>query len=150
MASEASGTEATRRRTLELAQGYLALLSQGRLEEWIRLWHEEAVLEFPFAPLGRASAYVGKADILAYMRSTRGRISTDKVEEIRLHPSTDPTVLVVELVTRGHMVDSGVSYDQRYVSVFECRDGLIWRYREYWNPLVSIEAHGGLENWLAS
>jgi len=36
------------------------------------------------------------------------------------------------------------------VCVFEVRDDKLVAYREYWNPLVSIEAHGGLDEWLAA
>ena len=39
--------DALRRQTLELAQRYQAFLGEGRLDEWISLWHDEAILEFP-------------------------------------------------------------------------------------------------------
>jgi hypothetical protein len=150
MAKEPAGGDESRQRTLDLAQAYLVLLSEGKLSEWIELWHDEAVLGFPFAPPGRPSSYVGKANILAYMTAGHDRIRIDRVEEMRLHPGADPDVLVVELATRGHLVHNGARYDQSYVSVFECRDGLLWRYREYWNPLISIDAFGSLDQWLAS
>ena len=137
-------------RTLELARAYQTLLAEGRLDEWIALWHDDALLEFPFAPAGRPAAYRGKDEILEYMTHAAGRIATDAVEELRVHTASDPQVLIVELSTRGHLVESGAPYDQRYVCVFEARDGLLWRYREYWNPLVSIDAHGGFDEWMAA
>ncbi|WP_437670724.1 hypothetical protein [Sorangium sp. So ce131] len=33
--------------------------------------------------------------------------------------------------------------EQHYVCAVEARDGLIVRYRGYWNPLVGIAAFGG-------
>jgi ketosteroid isomerase-like protein len=145
-----SDVEATRQRTLDLAGMYQTLLGQGRFDEWIALWHDDAILEFPYVPAGRTSSYRGKEAILAYMKAASGRIATDAVDELRVHEAADPHMLVVELATRGHLVGSGAPYDQRYVCVFELREGLLWRYREYWNPLVSIDAHGGLDEWLAS
>ncbi|HEY1652841.1 MAG TPA: nuclear transport factor 2 family protein [Acidimicrobiales bacterium] len=138
-----------RQRTLEVAQAYLVLLGQN-LDEWIELWHEDGALEFPFAPTGRPDSYHGKQDILAYMKAASGRIVTEGVENLRVHPGADPEVLVAELATRGHLSTTGARYDQRYVCVFEMRDGLLWRYREYWNPLVSIEAYGGLAAWFTA
>jgi ketosteroid isomerase-like protein len=145
----AANLDGARRRTLELAQAYQALLGQGHLAEWIELWHDDATLEFPFVPVGHRASYHGKAEILAYMQAASGRIVTDEVSELRLHTGADPEVLVVELGTRGHLVATGAAYDQRYICVFELREGLLWRYREYWNPLVSIEAYGGREEWEA-
>jgi ketosteroid isomerase-like protein len=140
---------AARARTLELAGAYQKLLAEGRLDEWIELWHPDAVLEFPFAPAGRRRTYHGRAEILDYMRSASGRIAIDSVRQIRAHPGADPQALVVELSTLGHLTATGAAYNQDYVCVFEVQGGLLWRYREYWNPLVSVEAHGGFEAWIA-
>lgn len=63
---------------------------------------------------------------------------------------TDPSVACVELSIRGTMAGSGAPYNQRYVVIFETQDGLIKHYREYWNPLVVMNAYGGLDAWLAS
>ena len=52
-------------------QTYLSRFSHHRWEEWINLWAEDSVLEF--APPGRRSCYVGKADVLT--RTKEGKIS---------------------------------------------------------------------------
>lgn len=135
---------------MEIAQAYLEMLGRDRWDDWIALWHDEAVLKFPFAPAERPASYTGKHEILAYMRAAAGRLIVDAVEEMRLFPGQDPEVLVVELSIRGHLAGTNASYDQQYVSIFECREGLLWRYREYWNPLVSIAAYGSRDRWLAA
>ena len=141
-------SEDVRRRTLETAQAYL--LTLGDLERWIELWHDDGVLEFPFAPPGRPTTYRGKEAILNYMRAASSRIVTEGVDDLRVHAGDDPQVVVAEISARGRLAQSGARYDQRYVCVFEMRDGLVWHYREYWNPLVSMEAYGGLDEWLAA
>jgi hypothetical protein len=45
-----------------VVQRYLYLFSRQSWEEWIDLWADDGVLEFPFAPPGRRSRYVGKAE----------------------------------------------------------------------------------------
>ncbi len=42
--------DAIRARTLQLVADYRALLSGRAWDEWIELWAEDAVLEFPLRP----------------------------------------------------------------------------------------------------
>ena len=74
-------------------------------------------------------------------------MSIDSVNEMQIHPMLNPEQLVVELKISGRVMPSAQRYDQRYVIVVETKNGKIWRYREYWNPLVSVNAFGGLDTW---
>ncbi|MGA0601084.1 nuclear transport factor 2 family protein [Caulobacter sp. KR2-114] len=138
-----------RQATLHVVAQYQALLSQGRWDEWIGLWAEDGELDFPFAPAGRQRLYRGREAILRYMRAASGKMVIEAVASARLIPAQDPRVAVAELSIRGHAAEGGAPYDQSYVLVFETEDGLLKRYREYWNPLVSIDAFGGREAWTA-
>lgn len=133
-----------------LLQTYLLLFSQQRWNEWIALWAEDGVLEFPFAPPGRKSAYVGKADILAYMKPLGGRIAAQGMDYFRVHPMLDPTTICFEMSVKGAIAETGAPYNQKYVSIIETKDGKITLYREYWNPLVSMDANGGRDAWTAA
>lgn len=137
--------EATRARILQMIGAYRTLMEQGNWDQWIDLWAEDAVLEFPFSPPGRQRAYTGKAQILAYMKAAACRVGVDGTTALNLIPAQDPNVAVVELSTRGRAIPTGRPFNQSYVIVFETKEGKLWRYREYWNPLVSIEAFG--EGW---
>lgn len=133
--------------TLRLVSAYQTLLGQKRWDDWIALWVEDGELDFPFAPEGRQRRYRGRAEILAYMSATPGRVAVDAVDQARLFPMRDPTVAVAELTIRGHAPATGAPYNQSYVLFFETKGGKLWRYREYWNPLVAIDAMGGRETW---
>ena len=65
-----SDDNAIRQHTLSIVQSYLALLSQGRWNEWGDLWADDSVLEFPYAPEVAVSRYVGRDAIVAYMSGT--------------------------------------------------------------------------------
>jgi hypothetical protein len=129
-----------RKNTLELVQSYQTLMSQRRFDEWIELWAEDGTCEFPFAAEGVLRVYSGKPEILAYMAAAAGKIAIDSIAHFRVHPMLDPEVAAVELATNGRAVATGRPYNQRYVAFVEVKNGKIWRYREYWNPLISIEA----------
>lgn len=130
-----------RARTMQVATAYQTLL--GKWDEWIELWAEDGELEFPFAPTGRQSIYRGKADILAYMKAASGKMKIDGVTAMNVTPALDPHKITVELTVKGQILSTGLPYNQRYVFMFEVKDGKLSRYREYWNPLVSIDAKGG-------
>jgi ketosteroid isomerase-like protein len=135
-----------RAQTLQVAGAYQTLLGQKKWDEWIDLWAEDGELDFPFAPKGRQRTYRGKAEILAYMSATPGRVAIDGIDQIRVFPMLEPNVAVVELTVRGHIPATGAPYNQAYVLFFEVLAGKLQRYREYWNPLVSIDAMGG-DRW---
>jgi ketosteroid isomerase-like protein len=140
--------EAARGRTLKLIGAYQTLMGQRRWDEWTQLWAEDAVLEFPFAPKGRRSVYRGRAEILAYMQAALGRIAIDATDGLRVFPMLDPEIAAVEFAVRGRATTTGRPYNQRYLIIFETTDGKIRHYREYWNPLVSMDAFG--EGWAAA
>lgn len=141
-----SADDDVRAATLKLVGAYQTLLAEKRWDEWIDLWAEDAELSFPFAPLGRKSVYRGRAEILGYM-SAVGRVVVDSLDTARLFPAQEPNVAVVEFTVTGHAPATGAPYNQSFVIFFETKKGKIWRYREYWNPLVTIDAVGDLETW---
>jgi hypothetical protein len=126
---------------MQVATAYQTLL--GKWDEWIELWAEDGELEFPFAPAGRQSIYRGKAEILAYMKAASGKMKIDGITAMNIIPALDPHRVTVELTVKGMILSTGLPYNQRYVFMFEVKDDKLSRYREYWNPLVSIDAKGG-------
>ncbi len=132
--------ESARQTTLTLMQKYQTLLTEARFDEWIELWADDGVCEFPFASPERPRFLQGKEQILAYMTDYPSRISIDGVDELRVHPALDPNVVVVEMTIRGRAIETNKTYNQQYVIVAEAHDGKLAHYREYWNPLVSAEA----------
>ncbi len=142
--------EELRAKSLETVRAYQNLLTQQRWDDWIGLWADDGVLEFPFAPAGRRSVYRGKEDILGYMSRTPGKVAIESITRMAIHPMQNPENVTVELTIKGRAVETGGDYDQSYVLFFELKGGKIVAYREYWNPLVSMDAFGGREAWTAS
>jgi ketosteroid isomerase-like protein len=133
--------------TQTLMGAYMTLLSQRRYEEWIELWADDGIMEYPYAPAGRRRTYHGKADILAYIKHASGRVAADAVEHMRVFPMQDPDIAVLEMTIKGRAITSDTPYNQSFVIFFELRDGKLRRHREYWNPLVTMDAMGGREAW---
>ena len=129
-----------RKQTLALMYRYQTLLQERRFDEWIELWADDGVCEFPFAAQGRPKRLSGKHDIYAYMTSYPSRISIEAVQDLRIHPGQDPATLTVEMKVKGTATETQKPYAQQYVIVVRAAQGKIAHYREYWNPLISAEA----------
>lgn len=147
-------SDAERAAIRHIVQSYMVLYAQQRWDEWIDLWTDDGVLEFPFAPPGRRGRYAGKPDILGYMKAVAqrmaGRVKIDGMEYFHLHPMRDPATACLEMGVNGRVVETGAPYRQKYVSLIETKDGKISLFKEYWNPLVSMDAQGGRDAWTAS
>ena len=141
--------EAEREATLKIVEAFMPLIAEKRWDEWIELWDDEGILDFPYAPAGRRGTYAGKAEILAYISALPGKIKIDAFKYFRVFPMLDPKVAVLEFAIDAHVPASGETYNQIGVIFFETRAGKLWRYREYWNPLVSMDAFGGRDAWVA-
>ena len=130
----------TRQVNLSLMERYQALLLEHRFDEWIELWAEDGICEFPFARPERPRLLQGKAAILSYMTAYPSWFTVEGVDELRVHQGLDPSVVIVEMKIKAHAVETGKRYDQQFVIVAEAREGKLSHYREYSNPLVSAEA----------
>lgn len=143
-----SDDAAIRHQTMTVVQSYLALLSRGLWNEWGQLWADDSVLEFPYAPEGAVNRYVGREPIVAYMSGTAGNIKVNGVSSVKVHPLQDPHAVFVELQIDGTALKTGKPYNQKYVTYFELQDGKIQNYREYWSPLITMEAVGGYDAYM--
>lgn len=154
MTEDALESDEQRAAMQQMVQRYMGLYAQQKWDEWIDLWAEDGVLEFPFAPDGRKSRYVGKAEIMAYMRATHARMSgiirSEGMDYFRIHPMADPGLTCLEMAVKGRVIATDAPYRQKYISIIEMRGGKLASYREYWNPLVSCDANGGREAWTAA
>jgi ketosteroid isomerase-like protein len=135
-----SDGQAAREETLALLQKFQTLLSEQRFDEWIDLWADDGVCEYPYAAEGRPRRLVGKDEIYEHMKQYPGRVTMHGIDEFRLHLGSDPNVAVVEMTIRATATETGRPYNQQLVLIAETKDGKVTHYREYWNPLIWAEA----------
>jgi uncharacterized protein len=100
---------------------------------------DDVVFEFPFAPPGRPARVEGKPALGDYLQALAGRVRLEGVSNLEIHETVKPDVAIIEMTMTGTVTATGAPYEQSYVSVLTVRDGLIVRYRDYWNPLRSAE-----------
>lgn len=99
---------------------------------------DDAVMEFPYAPPGLPKVLNGKAAIRKHIEALGGMIRVEQFSSPVVHQT--PSGFVLEFSCSGVATQTGRPYNQEYVSVITLRDGLIVRYRDYWNPLSVLRA----------
>ncbi|MEU5811379.1 nuclear transport factor 2 family protein [Streptomyces sp. NPDC047718] len=123
----------------DLFRHSLRLLLDKDVPGWVALWAEDGLMEFPFAPEGWPARLEGRAAVAAYMRDYPDHIDLHDFPAVRIHRTTDPETIVVEMRGVGRLVATDTPFDMTYIAVVTVRDGRITSYRDYWNPLAVLE-----------
>lgn len=119
---------------------HLRLTAAGRVDEWLTLFAQDAVLEFPFAPAGVPRRVTGRDALFAHMSHFPETFDVE-FGDLVFHETVDPSLVIAEFRSTGTARPTGKPYEQRCISVvWTDDDALITHYLDYWNPLVAIEA----------
>lgn len=132
--------EIERKKAQKIYHRWLQLLLEQDIDQWIELWDENAVIEFPYAPSGYVRRLEGKSEIYAYMKEFPSKVELFTFTEPQFHHTVHPNLMIVEFECEGRVLDTGKPYNQTYISVIEMKNGKITHYKDYWNPLVILEA----------
>ncbi|MGW2631475.1 nuclear transport factor 2 family protein [Streptomyces chattanoogensis] len=124
----------------DLYRHSLRLLLDKDIPAWLGLWAQDGILEFPFAPQGWPGRLEGKEAIAAYMRHYPDHIDLHDFPDVRIHQTTAPETIVVEMRGVGRLVGNGNPFDMTYIAVVTVQDGCFTAYRDYWNPLAVHES----------
>ena len=117
-------------------------------ENYLDLFHDDAVFEFPYAP-GGAVRKEGKKQMAAYLRSLEGGNVLEAFVLTAAYPMRDGHTTVLEYESRGHDQASGRPYRQHYLGIYQVTDGRLTLIRGYFNPLAALEAPGKQPEGLA-
>lgn len=131
-------------------KNHLEFLSSGRIEEWVNLFTDEGVLEFPYGPEGFPKSVKGKKELFDYMVNFPKHFQV-KFTDLYFHPTEDPALVIAEFKSDGKALSTGKDYLQKYISVVRTTDeGKITSYVDFWNPLTALEALDISNNDLAA
>jgi uncharacterized protein len=110
---------------------------------FIDMMSEDFVMEFPYARPGMQTRIEGRTAVIAYLASVMGSVSVETIDNVIVHETADPEVVIVEFDGHGRALKVGEPYDQRYISVIRARGGKIVHYKDYWNPIQGLKAQLG-------
>ncbi|MFC5183263.1 nuclear transport factor 2 family protein [Actinomadura harenae] len=119
---------------------------EGRVEEVLALYAEDAHVEHPFHPLG-APPLRSLDELRAHFgggASPAGPSLRRRPAGITVHETADPEVIVAEFRYEGTVVETGEPFTIPGVFVMRVRDGKIVESRDYLDHLRSARARGRL------
>ena len=137
------GPDERRAANLDQIRAYFGLIATGDVDALAQYWHEDIVFEAPFSFTGKPSRTVGKQAVYDRLSTSYGLVSMAfHISEI--YELTDPDRFLVEYDSDGRMLGSGERYQNSYITLVEMRDGLIIRFREFYDSQRCAAAFGPL------
>lgn len=130
---------------LELVTG----VAEGRWQTLPELYAEETDVVHPFAPLGE-EPITSRAGLREHFTPPDGAPPLPKrtVENVVIHETTDPEVIVAEFEYHGDAIDTGERVVIPGIFVMRVRDGEIVSSRDYLDHLASARFRGQLDGVL--
>ena len=119
-----------------------AFLSKD-MKAWSELCDENVIVEFPFAPEGSPSKVEGRKAIYEYLRNYPSMIDIKSIPAARIYSTDDPNTAIAEWSVTGRVISNGNPYNMNYATFVTVRNGLIAKYKEYWNPMAFLKALSG-------
>jgi uncharacterized protein len=120
------------------------------LDGFADLFAPDGVHELPFAPPGIPRRLEGRETLRGYFAGITGTpLKHASFENMTVHETADPDVIVAEYDAHGTVTSTGRPYELRYVQVVKVRDGQIALWRDYWDPLASAELLGRIPELLS-
>ncbi|GAA4185908.1 nuclear transport factor 2 family protein [Streptosporangium oxazolinicum] len=122
----------------------MELVSAGKIREWVDLFTEDAVLEFPFPPPGFPPHIKGKEALYEHMKNFPQLLEVTFSTPV-YYDAADPGLVIADFTSEGRALMTGNRFHQTYLSLVWTANGKITRYRDFWDPWVIIQALGGPE-----
>lgn len=117
----------------ETAELLLRTVVDGERTELADLYAPDARIEVRWAP-GGPSVVEGREALRAQMAGAAGLWDFESVDDVFLHETADPEVVVLEYRIAGRIAATGTGFSLGFVSVLRIVDGLIAHARDYSNP----------------
>ncbi|HWD83946.1 MAG TPA: nuclear transport factor 2 family protein [Kribbella sp.] len=101
-------------------------------ESFADLFAEDGVIELPFAVNGLPARLEGREAIRDFSLETKDRpIEILDLQTVQLHQTTDPEVVVLELITKARHTITGKPFEAACIQVFRIQNGKIKLFRDY-------------------
>lgn len=133
----------------EVVEDFLRLTAQGPTETMADLFSEDAVFEMPYLPPGAPRQEPGREEFRAHLWHGAVLQKFDSVDEVRIHETADPEVVISEYRLHGRVLPTGKRFAYDMVMIARVRDALIVWSRTYSNPLDGAIAFGTAGDLLA-
>jgi uncharacterized protein len=132
----------TARTPREVFTALIELVTDGKWADISGLYAEDAVAELPFA-LPAPERLEGRANLHErFVSLAAGGAMQMRTENIRVHQTADPEVIIAEFDYRGQAGPTGRPFHVANIQVLRVRDGLIVATRDFHDHAALAVASG--------
>ena len=119
------------------------LLLNQDTDGFVDLFAPDGAIELPFAGPDLPPRLDGQQAIRDFSsRAAASPLRIEDLETVALHHTSDPEVVIVELLSRVTLATTDRKLAVRSIQVFRIRDGKIVLFRDYFNPNGLADALG--------
>lgn len=126
-----------RQRNFDVVQRAFAAVGAGDADAQVANYTEDIVLEFPFTD--PPTIVSGRTAVHERLKNAF-KVFHFNLTISEVHACLDPDELIVEFTGSGSYLPNGAPYENRYIAVFNFRDGKICRQREYFDPTQAAKS----------
>jgi hypothetical protein len=127
---------------VEIVQRRRQVMLDHDADGFAGLFAPDAVIEMPTADPGAPQRLEGRAAIEEISRRAVAGMHIDEFEDVAVHETADPEVVIAETVTRATLTATGESFTTPSIQVFRVRDGRIVLFRTYVAPPAELTRPG--------
>lgn len=136
-----ANNEMKREAAQEIFNKFCKSLLEKNMNQFIELFDDNVLFEFPYAPKGFTQKLEGKAALYEYIKDFPQRFDFTRFSEPTFHFTSNPNIIIIEFgIEEAKVLTTGKPYLQKYISVIETRDNKIVHYKDYWNPVIALVA----------
>jgi len=101
---------------------------------------DDVLFEFLYNFPGWPQVTRGRADLMSLYSGYGNNIRLDRGDSLVVHPSENGRVVTLEYAVHGRVLATGMSYDNRFVSIVTIENHKIVRWRDYMDSLAAWTA----------
>ncbi|MGH8210917.1 MAG: nuclear transport factor 2 family protein [Steroidobacteraceae bacterium] len=136
---------------VELIESYMRWTSEAKWDRLIELYADDVVIEFPFALAGPKRLEGIGTIRQAYSVYDKGPMQMEvRIDNVVIHETTDPEVVIVEYDTDGRVTSTGRSFKAPNIQVMRVQAGRIVHSKGYHNDLIRAAATGMVQPMVAA
>jgi ketosteroid isomerase-like protein len=103
---------------------------------------DTAVFEFRYIFPGWPQKLTSREALMALYAGYGNNIVLHDADALVVHRSQDARIVILEYEVHGRIIRTGVSYDNRFISVVTIEDRKIVQWRDYMDSLAAMTALG--------
>jgi ketosteroid isomerase-like protein len=101
---------------------------------------DDVLFEFLYDFPGWPQVTRGRADVMSLYSGYGNNIRLERGDSLAVHPSENGRVVTLEYAVHGRVLATGMSYDNRFVSIITIENRKIVRWRDYMDSLAAWTA----------